>query len=369
MPALKPAKQIECRDSVVRSLIVTKYPSTGSVTYSVRGTTNGRRRNVLGTAKELSLTQARIKALEFQGAYPRKDSLTLSQVFKQYEHSGDYSGKRSMGRERKRYDSAVEPILGQKEIKAISLADIQQVMASLRPSLSDATKNRYLAMLRSIFRFAVDQDYCEKDPTRSIKLKREVPVKLYEVNDELLHRITIAVDWLEDRFPRTCCLVELLLLTGMRLGEALSLTWGDVDSELKQITLRVTKSGRVRHVSISEGCMHVLDRLAEVTSDFPKDGWLFPSSFGPSHMTRPVRPWKKACKAAGLPASLRFHDLRHIFASLCVKEGIPLYTVQGLLGHSSIRMTERYSALASSDLLKASCHISGVLSRHSGGAK
>ena len=369
MPVTKPVKQIECRDSVVKSLVVINYPSTDSITYCMRGTTKDRRRIKLGTSKDLTLTQARIKALEVEGAGCNNAALSLSQVFEQYEQSGEYSGKRSMGRERKRYDSIVAPIIGKKEIKAISLADIQAVLASLRTSLSDATKNRYLAMLRSIFRFAVDHDYCEKDPTRSIKLKREVPVKLYEVNDELINRLAVAVDWLEERYPRTSCLVELLLLTGMRLGEALSLKWGDVDFTLLQITLRTTKSGRPRHVPISDECSDVLDRLAEVTADFPEDGWLFPSSFGLSHMTRPVRPWKKACRAARLPLSLRFHDLRHIFASACVKDGIPLYTVQGLLGHSSIRMTERYSALASSDLLKASCRLSSALALRSGGAK
>lgn len=369
MPVTKPVKQIECRDPVVNRLIVISYPDTNSVTYCMRETTKERRRTTLGTSKDLTLTQARIKALEVEGAGCNKNSLTLSQVFEQYEQSGEYSGKRSMERERKRFDSTVAPLLGKKEIKAISLADIQAVLASLRTSLSDATKNRYLAMLRSIFRFAVDHDYCEKDPTRSIKLKREVPVKLYEVNDELINRLAVAVDWLEERFPRTSCLVELLLLTGMRLGEALSLKWGDVDFTLLQITLRTTKSGRPRHVPISDECSDVLDRLAEVTADFPKDGWLFPSSFGPSHMTRPVRPWKKACRAARLPLSLRFHDLRHIFASACVKDGIPLYTVQGLLGHSSIKMTERYSALASSDLLKASCRVSSALALRSGGVK
>lgn len=369
MPISKPVKQRERRDAVVKSLVVINYRDTGSITYCMRGTSNGRRRITLGTSKDMTLTQARIKAFEVESAGSNKAFLTLSQVFEQYEQSGEYSGKRSMGRERKRYDSVVEPIIGQKAIKAISLADIQAVLVSLRPSLSDATKNRYLAMLRSIFRFAVDHDYCEKDPSRSIKLKREVPVKLYEVNNELIDRLGVAVNWLEDRFPRTSCLVEFLLLTGMRLGEALPLTWSDVDFTLQQITLRATKSGRVRHVPLSEECVAVLDRLADVTSDFPKDGWLFPSSFGPSHMTRPVRPWKKACRAAGLPLSLRFHDLRHIFASVCVKDGIPLYTVQGLLGHSSIRMTERYSALASSDLLKASCRVSSALAFRAGGAK
>lgn len=365
MPTINSTKQFEVRDPSVSGLIIVHYPKSGACTYYVRLKSDGRRRIKLGTSQDLTLKQARIKAngvINF-GTNP---IATLDQAFYEYEKSGEYSGKRSMARERKRYDSVVAPILGCKNIKAISLADIQAVMASLRPSLSDATKNRYVAMLRSIFRFAVDEGYCDKDPTRSIKLKRELPVKLYEVNDDLICRLLYAVKWLETRYPRTSCLVEFLLLTGMRVGEALSLKWTDFDLTLRHVTLRITKSGRVRHVPISDECVEVLDRLAQATPDFPDDGWIFPSSYGDAHMTRPVRPWKRACKAAGLPVSLRFHDLRHIFASACVKDGIPLYTVQGLLGHSSIRMTERYSALASSDLFKASCRVSSVFGLRAG---
>ena len=360
MSAIKPVKQTEVRDSALKSLIIVTYPKSGNCTYYVRSRSNGRRRIKLGTSKELTLEKARIKAIEvINSGYSA--IVTIDKAFEAYEKTGNYSGKRSMARERKRFDLVVAPILGEKDIKAITLADIQEVMESLRPTLKDATKNRYLAMLRSIFRFAVDQGYCDKDPTRSIKLKRELPVKLYEVNDDLVYRLSYAVKWLETRYPRTSCLVEFLLLTGMRVGEALSLKWTDLDQTLCRITLRITKTGRIRHVPISEKCFDVLERLALATSDFPDDGWVFPSSYNNFHMTRPVRPWKEACKAAELPKSFRFHDLRHVFASACVKAGIPLYTVQGLLGHSSIRMTERYSALASSDLLKASKLVSSFL--------
>lgn len=207
------------------------------------------------------------------------------------------------------------------------------------------------------------------DPTRSLKLLREAPVKLYEVNDEFIDDLRRAVDWLEDAYPRTACLVELLLLTGMRIGEALALQWDDINVPARHITLRLTKSGKVRHVPISDACLKLLRRLVEGTADCPPGGWLFPSSHRNSLMTRPVRPWKRACQAVGLPLSLRFHDLRHTFASACVKEGIPLYTVQGLLGHSSIRMTERYAALAAADLLKASGRVSSVLGLNKRGVK
>ncbi len=360
MSTSKPLKQVEVRDTIVEALIIVSYPATGNSTYYVREPNKRRRRIRLGTSKDLALKQARKKAAEVLTADYHLAPRTLTQVFEAYAKSGEYSGKRSLNQERKRFERVVEPILGSKSIRAIDVTDVHAVMAVLNSSLSDATRNRYLALLRSIFRFSVAQGFSDKDPSCSIKLRREVPVKLYEVTGEFIGRLGNAVRCLQKREPSTAALVELLLLTGMRIGEALPLQWSDVNFSTRQITLRRTKSGKVRHVPISDDCLVLLARRLEMTADRPW-GWLFPSSRGNSHMTRPVRPWKKACKAVGLPPSLRFHDLRHVYASACVKEGIPLYTVQGLLGHSSIRMSERYSSLASEDLLKASCHVSSAL--------
>lgn len=360
MVILKSVKQKEARDPVVVRLLIVNYPATGNSTYYIREATKSRRRIKLGTSSDLTLKQARRKAAEVLSAEYSPRSLTLSQVFETYAKSGEHSGKRSLSRERQRFEKCVEPLLGSKSITAIDITDVHAVLAALDSSLSDATRNRYLAMLRSIFRFSVAQGFSDRDPSRSIKLRREVPVKLFEVTDEFIGRLGEAVRWLKQADPSTACLVELLLRTGMRIGEALPLQWSDVSFSTRQITLRLTKNGKVRHVPISDDCLVLLARRLEMTADRPW-GWLFPSSRGNSHMTRPVRPWKKACKAVGLPSSLRFHDLRHIFASLCVKEGIPLFTVQGLLGHSSIRMTSRYAALASEDLLRASCRLSITL--------
>lgn len=368
MSVRKPKKQSEVRDPLVKSLISMHYIS-GRVAYYIRSAGNDRKRILLGHSDSLTLDQARLAAIEAKSANPSSCSRTLSSVFGEYSESGKYSGRRSVDRDCRRFESVVEPLLGHLPVQSISLADIHEVMASLKPTLSAATRNRYLAMIRSIFRFAVEHGYCEKDPTRSIRLARETPVKLYEVNDELLNRLGCAVEWLEERFARTAFLVQLLLLTGMRLNEALSLAWDDVDISARHIRLRTTKGGRLRHVPISEACMVLLERLAEAEFSQAPQGWLFPSAYSDLPMTRPVRPWKRACRAVGLPVSLRFHDLRHIFAAASVKDGIPLFTLQQLLGHSSIRMTERYASLAREDLLVASDRVSRALTVCAGGVE
>ncbi len=368
MSVEKPKKQSEARDPLVKSLISVHYIS-GRVAYYIRSAGNDRKRILLGHSDSLTLDQARLAAIQAKSANPSSCSRTLSSVFGEYSASGKYSGRRSVNRDCRRFTAVVEPLLGHRPVHKIVLEDIHEVLASLEPSLSAATKNRYLAMLRSIFRFAVEHGYCEKDPTRSIKLARETPIKLYEVEEKLLNRLGRAVEWLEERFVRTAFLVQLLLLTGMRINEALSLTWADVDLSARHIRLRATKSGKLRHVPISEACMELLERLAEAEFSQAPQGWLFPSAYSDSPMTRPVRPWKRACRAVGLPISLRFHDLRHIFAAACVSDGIPLFTLQQLLGHSSIRMTERYASLAREDLLIASERVSRTLTVCAGGVK
>lgn len=186
MSISKSVKQIEVRDSVVEGLIVVNYLATGNSTYYTRGTTKKRRRVKLGTSHDLTLKQARKKAAETLSLGFAPHPLTLTQVFELYAKSGEYSGKLSINLERLRFEKAFKPMLGGKNVKAISLKDVQAVMGSLDPSFSDATRNRYLSGLRSVFRFSADQGYSDNDPSRSIKLRAEVQAKLYEVTDEFI---------------------------------------------------------------------------------------------------------------------------------------------------------------------------------------
>jgi integrase len=78
--------------------------------------------------------------------------------------------------------------------------------------------------------------------------------------------------------------------------------------------------------------------------------WVFPNPATGKPYMEIFNAWNTARRKAGLP-DLRIHDLRHSFASSLVNGGTPLYEVQKLLGHSSIRTTERYAHLAPERLL------------------
>lgn len=141
--------------------------------------------------------------------------------------------------------------------------------------------------------------------------------------------------------------------TGARAGEQLAVEWGDLDWHNKQVVFRrsstrgvvgPTKNGRERRVPMTrtlETTLHDLRGLCHL-----RGGLVFRREDG-----RPLSLWQLherlwgACRRAGL-REIRWHDLRHTFASQLVMAGVPLRQVQEWLGHSTITMTMRYSHMA-----------------------
>jgi integrase len=136
--------------------------------------------------------------------------------------------------------------------------------------------------------------------------------------------------------------------TGMRLSELLNLRREEVDLGQRVLTVRNTKSGRDRRIPLTQ---RVLSVVRERMRDPEPSGYLFPQGKG-------KRPWHarlrfaRACERASL-AGVRFHDLRHSFATRLVTRGVDLATVQRLLGHQDVRMTVRYAHPRSEDIKKA----------------
>ena len=155
--------------------------------------------------------------------------------------------------------------------------------------------------------------------------------------------------------------------TGTRLREATGLQWADVDlvpedasgsdGRRSSVRLMTTKSNRPRGVPLPRRADELLRRLyrerppgqdrvflihtaGSAWRGTERQAKLFASSYGA---------WRAAVGRAGL-TDVRLHDLRHTYASRLVQRGVPLYTVSQLLGHASLKMTLRYSHLATRDL-------------------
>ena len=122
----------------------------------------------------------------------------------------------------------------------------------------------------------------------------------------------------------------------MRLREILYLKWNNVDFNRNIIVVTQTKSSKNRNVPMNDLVIEALQGIKR------KSEYVFcdPKSGKPYHSIKTT--FSKALKRAGL-VDVRFHDLRHISATMMVMSGVDLATVKEILGHSSIEMTMRYA--------------------------
>ena len=215
--------------------------------------------------------------------------------------------------------------------------------------LSTATINRPLALLRHLLRLA-QEEWGVLDAVPKIRAEREPQGRLRWLTQEEATKLLAACK--KSRNSALADLVEFCLFTGIRRGEALSLTWDRVDRSRGVIRLELTKSGRRREVPLSSNADAVLARrwTPEVA------GYVF----GSRNWNAFRSAWEAALTAAGID-DFRFHDLQHTFASWLVQRGRSLKEVQEALGHQTIIMTMRYSHLAPEHLRAAVAVLDGVL--------
>ena len=156
-------------------------------------------------------------------------------------------------------------------------------------------------------------------------------------------------------------IIRLLLLTGCRRGEILTLCWQDVDGDT--LNLSDAKTGP-RRVFLNAPARSILERQ-------PRSGsaYVFPSPFDPGRPLSPGLPlWYSVRKEAGIE-DVRLHDLRHTFASHAVLRGIPLPVVSRLLGHKQPSMTLRYAHVGDRETEAAAERIGAAIARALDGRK
>ena len=139
--------------------------------------------------------------------------------------------------------------------------------------------------------------------------------------------------------------VRLLLLTGCRKSEVLTLRWDWVDAGRKCLRLPDSKTG-AKVVPLASAALELLAG----TSREPGSDFVFPTATGAGHYAGLQKDWERIRARAGL-LNLRLHDLRHSFASFAVAEGQSLFMIGKVLGHKQTRTTEGYAHLATDPLL------------------
>ncbi|MES3154219.1 site-specific integrase [Sphingomonas faeni] len=188
---------------------------------------------------------------------------------------------------------------------------------------------------------------CERNPCSGVRLPPLNNSRQVYLDADQAGRLLAAAA--KTKNPQLPAILELLLLTGMRVSELLASRWQDLDVERRTLFVPTSKSGRARHVPLSRAALDVIGTLSRL------DGatFLFPNPRNSSrHLTTIKHAFQSARKAAGLD-KLHLHDLRHSAASAMVGAGIDLYAVGKVLGHANVSSTARYSHLANDTLLAA----------------
>ena len=231
---------------------------------------------------------------------------------------------------------------------------VRSYLAALhRGQLARRSIARHLSALRSFFRWACREGHLEKNPARGVpapRLPKTLPRALTLADTEGL----LDADP-EGGFPeRDRALFELLYATGMRVSEASGLDLEDVDFSSR--LCRVTGKGRKQRIvpfgeaaadALSEYMPPRAARRGQAGFSEEAEGEpLFVNVRGGRLTTRSMaRLLKRRLAAAGLPAEISPHALRHTFATHLLEAGADLRAIQELLGHASLSTTQKYTHL------------------------
>jgi integrase len=248
------------------------------------------------------------------------------------------------------------PRIGALHMDEITGTAIAQLLRAMRDKgYAAGTTNRVLILLRYIFNLARKWKIpgIGENPTFGLSTAPDVQRDRFLSNAET-QRLIASIDADANRVAAQA--IMLLLLTGARRNEITQARWDYVDFEKRTLLVPISKTGRPRMIVLSGQALALLRRIPPVAGN----PYIFPSPVTGRPCDSLHFPWARIRKRAGLE-DVRLHDLRHSFASFLVNQGISLYVVQGLLGHTNARTTQRYAHLAQDTLLEAAEIVARVI--------
>lgn len=292
-----------------------------------------------------------------------KQALTIGQLADRFldEHVRVKRKSRTTEEYERLVEKFIRPALGQRRSSDITRADIAKLHHGLRGTPYQA--NRVLAVLSKMLNLA--EAWGERpdgsNPCRHVEKYKERKRERLLSPDELA-RLGSALARAEQAFassngpdlapvagnqseeprvgPYPIAAIRLLIFTGARLNEILTLHWQFVDLERGEARLPDSKTG--------SKTLHLPPPAIEVLASLPRmddNPYVIAGHKAGAHMVNLQKPWQAVRKAASLE-SLRLHDLRHAFASVAATSGMGLPIIGKMLGHTQPQTTARYAHLA-----------------------
>ena len=258
---------------------------------------------------------------------------------------------------RQTVDKHLLPALGAVPIVALGRAQVAELHHRLRAT--PAAANHAIATLSRMLNLAEAWGLLPAggNPCRFVPRYRTRRPERFLTGDEL-RRLGRTLDALEveGRIPvHAAAALRLLMLTGCRRGEILTLRWEDVDLDAGELRLADSKTGP-RTVALSPGAARVLAALPRV----PGTPWVVAGHRPGTRLTHITHYWYRTRERAGL-GDVRLHDLRHSFASRALALGEDLTMIGKLLGHGKIRTTARYAHLARNSVRDSAARVAASI--------
>ncbi len=224
-------------------------------------------------------------------------------------------------------------------------------------AISPATINNYIRNLKVFFTWAVDNKIIKTSPMDKIQFVKVKRKPKDNISDSDFTALIKSIDVTKYFEYRDYVVIQLIMDTGMRVGETLSLTIDDIDLDRRAVLIpaNITKSKKERYVFFSNTMAGILKRWLQFKDRYiDNDVLLFPTTRGTKldipHFERNFRIYKER---AGLHQNATPHSLRNNFAKRCLMSGMDIYTLSRILGHSSVTVTEKaYLDLTVTDIRK-----------------
>ena len=261
---------------------------------------------------------------------------------------------------RSQIDHQIKPFIGHKQLASLTTADIQKFYNKIKKEgrvhphpihghvLSDSMVRKIHMMLHEAMEVAVRERYIVRNPTDNTTIPKKTTTEKQVLDDSQLNRFLEAIQG--EPYWHDFFYVEVM--TGLRRGEICGIKWSDID--FNEGTLCIKRSVSTKEgggVSIGEtktdaGARTIIMPPSVATLLWKKrsdavNEWVFPHYTNPSDPLHPSSAYKKLktlLKRLELPL-LRFHDLRHTFATQATDGGVDPKTLAGILGHTDASFT------------------------------
>lgn len=240
-----------------------------------------------------------------------------------------------------------------KRINEISTSEIRDLVIDDLANYSEAHRKSMFKYLRAVFRYAIENDLIQRDPSPKLRFKANEKIKKVLTEDQIRYFLKMAKEKRHSWLP----VWTLACYTGMRNGELYALRWERVDltkrimiiceAWTKENGFKDTKSGDDRTVEIAKSLMPVMNELYENRTDefvLPRLGsW---TTAGQSQII------KDFLKEVELPI-IRFHDLRASWATIMLSKGVEPIKVMAMGGWKDLKTMQIY-------IRKSGIHIQGI---------